>query len=121
MTRDDLIDLLSDEEQLALLEGPEFDAALVGLAERYGQPRIACYDYDKVITILKRQGMSDEEAVEWYDYNLIGAWMGETTPIFLHRISPARSTRAGTATSSATRRTAKPDAPWRSTARAHRP
>src|SRR4029450_91811 len=97
MTRDDLIDLLSDEEQLALLEGPGFDAALVGLGGRYVQPRIACYDYDKVITILKRQGMSDEEAVEWYDYNLIGAWMGETTPVFLHRISPAPPPRRGSA------------------------
>ena len=26
--------------------------------------------------------MTDEEAVEYFDYNVTGAWVGENTPIF---------------------------------------
>ena len=66
---------------------PEFDAAIVGVIERFGQPRILCYDYTKVLKILCKQGMSAEDAVEWYEFNIIGAWMGDETPCFLHRPS----------------------------------
>ena len=24
-----------------------------------------------------------EMAVEWFDYNVIGAWMGDTTPLYI--------------------------------------
>ena len=87
MTRADLIESLNDDENLIFLEGPEFDAAIVGVIERFGQPRILCYDYTKVLKILCKQGMSAEDAVEWYEFNIIGAWMGDETPCFLHRPS----------------------------------
>jgi hypothetical protein len=29
--------------------------------------------------------MSDEEAVEWFDFNIIGAWVGDGTPCFIVR------------------------------------
>ena len=28
-------------------------------------------------------GMTEEEAVEYFEFNIIGAWMGEETPCFL--------------------------------------
>lgn len=111
MIRDQLFELLGeDEDDVVLLEGPEFDAAIVGLAERYGQPRIVCYDYDKVLQVLRQQGMSEEEAVEWWDFNIIGAWMGETTPVFLHQLPPPVISEKPAA-SSATRPKAKRVAP----------
>lgn len=85
MTRADLIERLNDDEELIFLEGPEFDAAIIGTIERFGQPRIVCYDYRKVMRVLVKQGMSHDDAVEWYEFNIIGAWMGEETPCFLHR------------------------------------
>ena len=45
------------------------------------QPSVA-YDYDKVIEILT-EDMSYEDAVEYFEFNIIGAWMGETTPLFI--------------------------------------
>ena len=32
---------------------------------------------------------SEEEALEWFDFNTIGAWVGDDTPIFInqHKIS----------------------------------
>jgi hypothetical protein len=29
-------------------------------------------------------GMSEEEAEEFYEFNTIGAWMGDGTPIFVY-------------------------------------
>jgi hypothetical protein len=28
-------------------------------------------------------GMTDEEAIEYFEYNQIGAWVGEQTPCFI--------------------------------------
>ena len=41
------------------------------------------YDYSKAIEALKKQGMSDVEAVEYFDFNVGGAYVGERTPIFI--------------------------------------
>lgn len=87
MKRQTIVDALNDDDLVIFLEGPEFDAAIVGTIERFGMPTIVCYDYARVLSILVRQGMSYEDAVEWYDFNIIGAWMGEETPCFLHRVT----------------------------------
>ncbi len=43
---------------------------------------VALYDRKKCIEILEKQGMTKEEAYEYFDYNVIGAWMGKSTPAF---------------------------------------
>lgn len=40
------------------------------------------YNTDIVIEVLVDQGMSDQEAWEYFDYNIIGAYMGDGTPAF---------------------------------------
>lgn len=42
----------------------------------------ALYDTDKCIAVLMRQGMSVEDAIEYFDFNVIGAYVGEGTPMF---------------------------------------
>jgi len=38
----------------------------------------------KVIEILMREdGMDYDEAVEYYQYNILGSWVGEHTPVYL--------------------------------------
>ena len=34
---------------------------------------------------MDRDGMSYEDAIEFFDFNMIGAWVGEFTPIFIRR------------------------------------
>lgn len=46
---------------------------------------VAVYDYRKVIRILVKDGMSMRDAVEWFDFNIVGGYLGETTPVFLNR------------------------------------
>ena len=64
------------------------DDAIVGVGSRCGQPDLFVYDVEKVIEILVKQGMAPEEAWEWFDYNIGGAWMGEGTPIWLDKRGP---------------------------------
>ena len=74
-----------DEELLLLGEGDErdrFEPAIIGIAHRFGMQPIVAYDYRKVIEIFA-EDMEYEEAVEYFDFNVIGAWVGEGTPIFI--------------------------------------
>jgi hypothetical protein len=72
---------LKEENPEALL-ADGFDKALIGLGRRCGQPTLAVYDKTKCINILC-EDMSFEEAEEYFDFNVSGAWMGENTPIFI--------------------------------------
>lgn len=76
--------MLADENPDALLlDG--FDEALVGYARRCGQPTLAVYDYALCVDVLVQDGMSHEEAVEYFEYNVASAWMGEHTPVIVVR------------------------------------
>ena len=60
-----------------------FEECLIGIGSRCGQPDIAVYDQAKCIQVLMSQGMSHEEALEYFDFNVLGSWVGEETPIFV--------------------------------------
>lgn len=70
-------------DKTLLVEGA--DDAILGFIQRCGQPPVAVYDNDRLIAHFMAQGMTFEEAVEWIDYNIIGAWVGEGTPGVLVR------------------------------------
>jgi hypothetical protein len=72
---------ISDENPEALFMDA-FEGALIGFARRCGQPTLAVYDYGKCLGILvSRDGMSYEEAIEYIEFTVVGAWAGEHTPI----------------------------------------
>ncbi|MFP3726439.1 hypothetical protein U8V72_14725 [Priestia filamentosa] len=59
-----------------------FDEALIGHGERCGLT-VALYNADTCLEILmKRDGMDEEEAMEFFSYNVLGSYVGENTPIF---------------------------------------
>jgi hypothetical protein len=60
-----------------------YEDAIVGVSFRFGQEPIICYDFDKVIKILMKDAMTEEEAIEFFDYNVIGTWAGDGTPCFI--------------------------------------
>jgi len=66
-----------------LMYPTDMKRAIIGYVERAGgmQPQILL-DRDKCIGILKNQGMTEEEAIDYFEFNTIGAWMGEGTPLF---------------------------------------
>lgn len=77
--------IIEDDNPKALF-ADGFDDAIVGVARRCGQPTLVVYDYAKGIDVLmKRDGMEYEEATEWMEFNVVGVWVGEHTPIWLVR------------------------------------
>ena len=67
-----------------LLKADGLDDAIIGIGCRCSKPDIIAYDVDKVIGILvDRDGMTYEEAEEFFDFNIAGAWVGESTPIWV--------------------------------------
>tara|TARA_R110000824_G_scaffold20903_8_gene78383 strand:+ start:2536 stop:2805 length:270 start_codon:yes stop_codon:yes gene_type:complete len=72
-------------EGLVLVDG--FDDAFMGLGSRVNDDDVAIYDEEKMIDILiNRDEMSAEEAREYFEYNIRGAFYGERTPIYLSRL-----------------------------------
>jgi hypothetical protein len=61
-----------------------FDDAIIGIAERINLNSVIVYDVAKIISILiDRYGMTYDEAEEYYNYNILGAWLGDNTPIYV--------------------------------------
>ena len=71
---------LTDDETVSLADG--FEQAFVGIARQFDKP-MAVYDLTKCLAILMEQGMDLESAKEYMEFNVAGAWVGETTPAFL--------------------------------------
>jgi hypothetical protein len=71
----------AEDHDLIVMDG--YDDCIVGVVERCGQDPIVCYDKGKVIQRLESDGMTTEEAEEFFYFNQLGSWMGSTTPCFL--------------------------------------
>ncbi|MEX3625137.1 hypothetical protein [Viridibacillus arvi] len=78
MTREEVANLVGEHALFA--DG--LDDAIIGCAQR-GALTVALYDANKCIEILMRdEEMTYEDASEYFDYNILGAWVGEMTPAF---------------------------------------
>jgi hypothetical protein len=61
-----------------------FDEAIIGMAERINLGPVVAYSFEKILDILiNRDGMTYEEAIEYYDFNILGLYAGEQNPVFL--------------------------------------
>jgi|DEB0MinimDraft_6_1074348.scaffolds.fasta_scaffold00095_45 hypothetical protein len=56
------------------------DSAIIGMDARSGA---LVYGYWALVDSFVSQGMDHEEAIEWIDYNIVGAYVGEMTPIIV--------------------------------------
>lgn len=60
------------------------DDAIVGICEEFGNGYRILYSKSKIINILcERDLMTESDAEEFYDYNILGLYGGEQNPIFL--------------------------------------
>ena len=75
------VDFLKDSfPEAMLMDG--FDDCIIGTCCRFGMNDVVLYDKDKIINKMIKNGMSEEEALEFFSYNQLGAWVGEGTPVF---------------------------------------
>ena len=64
-----------------LLFADGFDDAIIGVAQQFNIMSVA-YNRDKCIEILMKD-MDQLEAIEYFEFNVIGAYVGEQTPTFI--------------------------------------
>jgi hypothetical protein len=85
MKKENIRNLLDEfAEGSIILDG--FDDAIIGITEEFGkEPRIL-YSKDKILEILTSDNQMDIlEAIEYYEFNILGSYLGERTPIFLDK------------------------------------
>jgi hypothetical protein len=70
------------EVDLLFLSEEEFDDAIIGVCERIGNEPVVAYDATKIVEILSRS-MTEDEAYEYFEFNILGAYVGEKTPVFI--------------------------------------
>ena len=93
MTREEIAEI---NPEALLCDG--FDEAIIGMAERINLGPVVAYDIEKMLSILSLDMEVDESdlqegetienikysmALEYFEYNILGAWMGENTPVFI--------------------------------------
>lgn len=72
-----------NEIEILFLEG--FDEAIMCLIKSFGCDYKVLYDTNKIISILS-ESMTEEEAIEYFEFNIIGAYMGKNTPAFTENV-----------------------------------
>ena len=78
-----ILERLSEDNPEALV-ADGFDSAVIGVGYQGPQGPVAVYSYSKCIEALEAEGMDYEEALEYFEFNVQGAWVGENGPIFLY-------------------------------------
>ena len=70
-----------------MLTADGLDEAIIGEVSSFGRDETILYSVQKIIDILiKRDGMTPDEALEFYDFNIAGSYLGEGMPTFLNDI-----------------------------------
>lgn len=74
---------LGKEENILLADGLE--SAFIGIGRQFGHP-VAIYSKKKAIRAIRSSSMprmSEEDAEEYFQYNIAQAFVGDNTPAFL--------------------------------------
>ena len=74
-------ELINEDDEVLLANG--YADAFIGITDL--EPKKAVYDKNKMVEIVMTEDKcSHEEAIEWLEFNTWGAYVGETTPIYIN-------------------------------------
>ena len=80
--QESVLELLDEDQEVLLADG--YEDAFIGISFQTGNPPHAVYDRKKCIDILVADGMDEEEADEYFVYNVQGTrYDGVAMPAFL--------------------------------------
>lgn len=80
----ELRDLLAEiDPDIILFDG--LDDAIIGYADlKQSQTHVVVYSYEKIVKVhMDRDGMDLDEAREYVDLNIVGASLGDYTPVIV--------------------------------------
>ena len=71
-----------------MMQADGFDKAIIGITDGVGGQMNLVYDIEKCLKILmSRDGMDREEALEFFTFNVSGAYVGKGTPFFIWKMT----------------------------------
>ena len=73
-----LNDILSVYEEEDILKADGLDKAIIGIDQNTTR---LIYSYTKIIQVLM-EDMTREDAIDYFQYNIQSAWVGDKTPIY---------------------------------------
>jgi|TARA_R110000751_G_scaffold8533_1_gene33436 hypothetical protein len=70
---------------MIMLKADGLDEAIIGTTMLWGaEGEVLVYSCEKCINIfMVRDGMDYDEAYEYFEFNTLGAYVGEQTPVFV--------------------------------------
>ena len=71
-----------DSETLLAIEG--MNDCIVGVGRRCSKPDVLVYSHAMLVASYIKHGMTETEAYEWVEFNIVGAWLGEQTPMVIY-------------------------------------
>lgn len=71
---------LAEDETILLADG--YEDAFVGIGRFFGGEPFALYNRIRCIEILIEQGLNMDDAEEYFQFNVEGAYVGKNTPVF---------------------------------------
>ena len=72
-------------EDALLADG--LDTALIGFGTVFHHA-VAIYDFNLCVEVMvKRDGMTEDDAIEFLEFNTTGAFVGPHTPVFLRSVN----------------------------------
>lgn len=83
---EDEFDQLAEQNPEALL-ADGLERAYIGVTMNQHHTQVACYDFWKCVEILEADGMTEDEAIEFLEFNTLGAYVGDHGPLFIGRFS----------------------------------
>ena len=84
--------MMDTRDNETFLIADDLDAAFLGIGRRCGQPYLAVYSICKATTLLMdRDGLTADQAREYLEFNSIGAWVGDLTPVWVEEMTLDRA------------------------------
>ncbi len=80
--RDEMVEMSGDPD-LLFMDG--FDDCIIGLTTGCDGNSVVAYDGDKVVESLMGMGMTNEDAEEYYSFNIECCYVGKYTPILIRK------------------------------------
>jgi len=79
ISREELAEI---DPELLLADG--YDHCILGVAHRFSEPDVVAYDIGCIVgSLVENDGMMPDEAIEYFEYNILGSYVGERTPTFI--------------------------------------
>ena len=87
MKKTEFIDTFADlhDEEINRIDG--FDGACIGWTDSWNgneRPVRLVYDANKMLEILEQEGMSEDDALDYFHHNIAGAYVGKSTPVIIN-------------------------------------